>query len=203
LNNQNPSRIVPAMKRTSLLLALIVLGALSASAQTTEFGVMAGGSRRFVDGGVKEDDVEYADSTFSLKNSVFEMYWAMQLEPEVYLKVKGGRIETQIAVPYEVEGEDELFRRDEEGEVQHAELNVEYRFSEPYGRTGLFAGVGFYHQSSPGSDSSTNYGVNGGVNVDFPLSRRYGILVEGTYHWTNSRFQSRYMTATAGLRVSF
>jgi hypothetical protein len=28
-------------------------------------------------------------------------------------------------------------------------------------------------------------------------------VVEGTYHWTNSRFQSRYMTATAGLRVSF
>ena len=191
------------MKRTSLLLALIVLGALSASAQTTEFGVMAGGSMRFVDGAPKEDDVEFADSTFSFKNSVFEMYWAMQLEPEVYIKVKGGRIETQIAVPYEVEGQTKLHRRDEEGEVQHAELNVEYRFSEPYGRTGLFAGVGFYHQSTPNSDSSTNYGVNGGVNADFPLSRRYGILLEGTYHWTNSRFQSRYMTATAGLRVSF
>jgi hypothetical protein len=181
----------------------MVLGALSASAQTTEFGVMAGGSMRFVDGAPQEDGVEFADSNFSLQNSVFEMYWATQLEPEVYLKIKGGRIETQIAVPYEVEGEDELFRRDEEGEVQHAEINVEYRFSEPYGRTGLFAGVGFYHQSAPDSDSSTNYGVNGGVNVDFPLSRRYGILLEGTYHWTNSRFQSRYMTATAGVRVSF
>jgi hypothetical protein len=191
------------MKRTSLLLALIVLGALSASAQTTEFGVMAGGSMRFVDGAPQEDDVEFADSNFSLKNSVFEMYWAMQLEPEVYIKIKGGRIESQIAVPYEVEGEDELFRRDEDGEVQHAEVNVEYRFSEPYGRTGLFAGLGFYRQSTPDSDSSTAYGVNGGVNVDFPLSRRYGILVEGTYHWTNSRFQSRYMTATAGVRVSF
>lgn len=203
MNNQNPSRIVPAMKRTSILLALIVLGALPAAAQTTEFGVMAGGSMRFVDGAPREEDVEFADSNFSLKNSVFEMYWAMQLEPEVYLKVKGGRIETQVAVPYEVEGQDKLFRRDEEGEVQHAEINVEYRFSEPYGRTGLFAGVGFYHQSAPDSDSSTNYGVNGGVNLDFPLSRRYGIILEGTYHWTNSRFQSRYMTATGGLRVSF
>ena len=193
------------MKRTSILLALIVLSALPAAAQTTEFGVMAGGSRRFVDGGTQEAGVELAESNFSLTNSVFELYWAMQLEPEVYIKVKGGRIETQIAVPYEVEveGKPKLHRRDEEGEVQHAELNVEYRFSEPYGRTGLFAGVGFYHQSAPDSDSSTNYGVNGGVNVDFPLSRRYGVLLEGTYHWTNSRFQSRYMTATAGVRVSF
>ena len=203
MNNQNPSRIVRAMKRTSLLLALLVLSALPAFAQTTEFGVMAGGSMRFVDGAPREENVEFADSTFSFSNSVFELYWAMQLEPEVYIKVKGGRMETQIAVPYRPEGEDEDFRRDEDGEVQHAEINVEYRFSEPYGRTGLFAGVGFYHQSSPGSDSSTNYGVNGGVNVDFPLSRRYGIILEGTYHWTNSRFQSRYMTATGGLRVSF
>ena len=202
MNNQNPSRIVPAMKRTSLLLALIVLSALPAVAQTNEFGVMAGGSMRFVDGAPREEDVVFTDSSFSFSNSAFELYWAMQLEPEVYLKVKGGRIETTIAVPYEVAGDDDLFRRDEEGEVQHAEINVEYRFSEPYGRTGLFAGIGFYHQSA-GDFSTTNYGANAGVNVDFPLSKRYGIIIEGTYHWTNTDFQSRYMTATGGLRVSF
>jgi hypothetical protein len=185
------------------LFALILLSALPAIAQTNEFGVMAGGSMRFVDGALHEDHVEFADSTFSFSNSVFELYWAMQLEPEVYLKVKGGRIETQIAVPYELqEGQAKPFRRDEEGEVQHAGINVEYRFSEPYGRTGLFAGIGFYHQSA-NDFSSTNYGVNGGVNVDFPLSKRYGIILEGAYHWTNSEFQSRYMTATGGLRVSF
>lgn len=203
MNNQNTSRIVPAMKRTSLLLALIVLSALPAVAQTNELGVLAGGSRRFVDGAKKEDDVVFDDSTFSLSNSVFEMYWAFQLEPEVYIKIKGGRIQTPIAIPYEVEGEEKLFRRDVEGEVQHIEANVEYRFSEPFGTTSLFGGLGFYRQSADDEESSTNYGVNGGVNADFPLSRRYGIVVEGTYHWTNSRFQSRYMTATAGLRVSF
>lgn len=202
MNNQNPSRIVPAMKRTFLLLALIVLSALPAVAQTSEFGVMAGGSMRFVDGANREEDVEFADSNFSFSNSVFELYWATQLEPETYLKVKAGRIETQIAVAYDVAGQNKPFRRDEDGEVQHAEINVEYRFSEPYGRTGLFAGVGFYKQSA--SDySTTNYGVNGGVNLDFPLSKRYGVIVEGTYHWTNSEFQSRYMTLTGGLRASF
>ena len=82
MNNQNPSRIVPAMKRTSLLLALIVLSALPAVAQTNEFGVMAGGSMRFVDGAPREEDVVFADSTFAFSNSVFELYWAMQLEPE-------------------------------------------------------------------------------------------------------------------------
>jgi len=218
LNNQNPSRIVPAMKRTSILLALIVLGALPALAQTSEFGVLVGGSRRFVDGAPKETGVEFDDSTFSLSNNAFDLFWAMQLEPDTYIKIKGGRIQGPIAVGYRVEGKNEpcspgdtapakpkpcLFRKDIEGEVQHLEANVEYRFSEPFGKTGLFAGVGFYRQSGEDSDSTSNYGVNAGVNADFPLSRRYGIVLEGTYHWTNSDFQSRFMTVEAGLRVSF
>jgi len=193
------------MKRTSILLALIVLSALPALAQTMEFGVMVGGSRRFVDGAPKEDGVEFDDSTFSLSNNTFDLYWATQLEPELYVKIKGGRIQGPVAIAYEVPGQDELFRKDVEGEVQHLEANVEYRFSEPFGTTGLFAGVGFYRQTADDedSDSSTNYGVNGGVNADFPLSRRYGIVLEGTYHWTNSHFQSRFMTVAAGVRVSF
>lgn len=203
MNNQNPSRIVPAMKRTSLLLALIVLSALPAIAQTSEFGVMVGGSRRFVDGAPKEDGVEFDDSTFSLSNNTFDLYWAMQLEPETYIKIKGGRIQGPVAVAYRIPGNDTLFRKDVEGEVQHLEANVEYRFSEPFGTTGLFAGVGFYRQSADDFDSTSNFGVNGGVNADFPLSRRYGIVLEGTYHWTSSNFQSRFMTVGAGLRVSF
>ncbi len=218
MNNQNPSRIVPAMKRTSILLVLIVLSALPAVAQSSEFGVIVGGSRRFVDGAPKEEGVEFDDSTFSLSNNSFDLYWALQMEPEMYIKFKGGRIQGPVAVGYNVDGKNEpcspgetapanpkpcLFRKDVEGEVQHLEANVEYRFSEPYGTTGLFAGVGFYRQTAPDTDATVNYGVNAGVNADFPLNRRYGIVVEGTYHWTNSHFQSRFMTVGAGLRVSF
>ncbi len=191
------------MKRTSLLLALIVLSALPAVAQSNELGIIVGGSRRFVDGAPKEAGVEFDDSTFSLSNNAFDLYWALQLEPDVYVKIKGGRIQGPIAVGYNIEGDDKLYRKDVEGEVQHLEANVEYRFSEPFGSTGLFAGVGFYRQSAPDTDSTANYGVNGGVNADFPLSRRYGIVLEGTYHWTNSHFQSRFMTVGGGLRVSF
>lgn len=203
MNNQNPSRIVPAMKRTSILFVLIVLSALPAVAQSSELGVIVGGSRRFVDGAPKEEGVEFDDSTFSLSNNSFDLYWALQMGPEMYIKFKGGRIQGPVAVGYKIPGSDTLFRRDVEGEVQHLEANVEYRFSEPYGTTGLFAGVGFYRQSAEDSDSTSNYGVNGGVNADFPLNRRYGIVLEGTYHWTSSDFQSRFMTVGAGLRVSF
>jgi hypothetical protein len=189
------------MKRTLILLVLIVLAALPAIAQSNELGVMVGGSRRFVDGADKEDNVD--DSTFSLSNNSFDLYWAMQMEPDVYLKFKAGRIQGPVAVAYEVEGQDKVFRRDAEGEVQHIEANVEYRFSEAFGTTGLFGGIGFYRQTAPDTDSTTAYGFNGGVNADFPLSRRYGIVLEATYHWSNLDFQSRFLTAGAGLRVSF
>ena len=191
------------MKRT-LLLALIVLSALPAIAQSTELGFLVGGSRRFVDGAAKEPGVEFDDSTFSLSNNSFELYWGMQMEPDVWVKVKGGRMETPIAIAYKTsDTQAKPFRRDARGEVQHAEINVEYRFSEPFGTTGLFAGLGYYRSTAEDEDSSSAFGVNAGVNADFPLSRRYGIVVEGTYHWTNSPFDSRYMTLGGGLRVSF
>jgi hypothetical protein len=196
------------MKRTSLLLALIVLSALPAVAQSNEFGVLVGGSRRFVDGAPKEDGVEFDDSTFSLSNNSFDIFWGIQLDPETFVKLKAGRIQGPVAVAYrgvDEEGKEVEFRRDTEGEVQHIEANVEYRFPEAFGRTGIFAGVGYYHQSADeeDADTTTNFGANFGVNADFPLSRRYGILLEATYHWTNSNFQSRFLTAGAGLRVSF
>ena len=203
--NQKTSRIVPAMKRTLLPLALIVLGALPAVAQTTELGFMVGGSRRFVDGAPKENaTIEFDDSTFSLSNNTFELYWAMQMEPDTWIKFKGGRMETPVAIAYKTsDTQEKPFRRDARGEVQHAEVNVEYRFSEPFGTTGLFAGIGYYRTTAEGADSESNFGVNGGVNADFPITRRYGFVLEGTYHWTNSPFDSRYMTLGGGLRVSF
>jgi hypothetical protein len=203
LINQKTSRIVPAMKRTSILLALLVLGALPAVAQTTEFGFIVGGSRRFVEGAQKESGVEFHDSTFSFANNSFELFWATQLEPDVYFRVKGGRIETPVAISYRLPNVSKPFRRDADGEVQHLEANVEYRFSEAFGTTGLFAGLGYYRTTAENEESSSNFGVNAGVTADFPISRRYGVILEGSYHWLNSDFDSRYMTLGGGLRVSF
>jgi hypothetical protein len=202
LNNQKASRIVPPMKRT-LLYALLVVSALPVFAQSTEFGAIVGGSRRFVEGAPREESVEFDDSTFSFSNTTFDMYWAFAIEPETFIKIKGGRIEGPVAVAYEVPGDDDLFRRDVDGEVQHVEMNVEYRFTEPFGTTGLFAGLGFYRVSADGEDADTNYGFNAGVNADFPLSPRYGIVLEGTYHWSKAAFQQRFMTFGGGLRVRF
>jgi hypothetical protein len=191
------------MKRTSILLVLVVLSALPAFAQSNEFNVMVGGSRRFVDAGPREAGVEFDDSTFALTNNTFELSWATKLEPDTWFRIKGGRLEGPVAVAYQREGDDTVYRRDANGEVQHIEANVEYRFSESYGSTGLFGGIGYYRQTAPDSKDSSGHGFNAGVNADFPLSRRYGIVLEGTYHWVRTDFQPRYLTLAAGLRVAF
>jgi predicted porin len=199
------------MKRTLISIAVALCFALPMMAQSSsEVGVIVGGSRRFVEGGPERLAGDFIESNFGLSNNAIDLYWSMAIEPDLNFKIRGGRIQTQIATPYEADvinangtTTTKTFRRDFEGEVQHIEGVVEYRFHEAFGSSGLFGGVGYYRQSPDEGDSTSNYGFVGGVNADFPLSRRYGILVEGAYHWTNTEFDSRYMTLGAGLRVRF
>ena len=213
MKNQKPSRIVPAMKRTLFLLALVVVSAIPVAAQEThEFGVLVGGSRRFVWSGegvfsvANEED--WIESNFSFANTSIELYWSIPIEPDLNLKFKGGRIDTEIAIPSRGPNpnnpaETVDFRRDVEGEVQHIETVVEYEFDEPFGSSGLYAGLGMYRFAAPGEDTRSTWGVNAGVNADFPITRRYGAVLEAGYHWTRAEFNPKYLTVGGGLRVSF
>jgi hypothetical protein len=84
-------------------------------------------------------------------------------------------------------------------------MAIEYRFREPYGTTGLFGGLGFYRQSAddPEVKSTSDWGYHAGVSADFPLSKRYGVILEGTYHWSRAEFRPRYLTVGAGFRIAF
>ena len=198
----NRFAIVAAMKRASFLLALMLFGALPLFAQSNEFGVVVGGSRRFLDEGTREPDVEFLDNNFTLSNSAVTLYWGMPVDDETIFRLRAGRIETPVAQEYEVGGVGG-FRRDVEGEVQHAGGEIEYRFSEVFGSTGLFAGIGVYRHTGDGIDSRNAFGWNAGVNTIFPITRRYGIVIEGAYHWARGDFKATYLTVGGGLRVAF
>lgn len=192
------------MKRTPFVFALILVSALPALAQSTEFGVIVGGSRRFVEHGPVRPDNQpdpFLESNFSFGNNSFELYWAMPIDTDSRLRLKLGRIETEVPLAERI-GE-ENFRVDVEGEVQHAEAVVDYRFDELWGSTGLFGGVGLYRLAGPGFDAQTSFGFTAGVNADFPITHRYGAIVEASYHWTQAEFRPRYLTLGAGLRVAF
>jgi hypothetical protein len=193
------------MKRI-LFAALLALGALPLFAQanaSNKFGIVVGGSRMFVEGAPREEGVEFSDATFSFSNNAFDLYWATQLEPDTWLRVKAGRIAGPVPVAYTIPGNNTTFRRDADGELQHVGVDVEYGFSEPYGSTGIFAGVGLYRVSAPDADTSSSYGFNVGVNADFPITRRYGFVLETAYHWSRTDFQPRFLTLGGGLRISF
>ena len=100
------------------------------------------------------------------------------------------------------------------GSIEHIDALIDYKFSEPFGSTGLYAGVGLYRQrgnltnaaipaDQRGSQTETNYGFQGGVNGDFPLSRRAGVIAELAYHWIAYNYKVRYLTLSGGLRFSF
>ena len=100
------------------------------------------------------------------------------------------------------------------GKVEHIDAIIDYRFSEPFGSTGLFAGAGLYRQRATlsdvaipelqrGNQTETNYGLQGGVNGDFPITRRSGFIAELVYHWINYNYKVRYLTLSGGLRFSF
>lgn len=202
MKNDNLFAIVPAMKRAAFLLALILASALPAFAQSNEVGVIVGGSRRFIDSAPAQPGDELLDSNFSFSNSSVDLFWALAIDSDTAVRVKVGRIEGPIAVETGRIG-NERSRRDVEGEIQHLDVATEYRFSEAYGTSAIFGGVGFYRQSASGAETKNNYGFNVGVNTDLPLSRRYGVVVEGTYHWIQGGFRPRFLTLGAGLRVSF
>lgn len=196
------------MKRTLPLIALLLCSAAPLFAQSTELGIIVGGSRRFVKADAQPANDDYIESNFNFGNNSLELYWSIPIEPELNLRFKGGRIQSEIAVPFvttdPADGNAEkVNRRDVTGDVMHVETDIEYEFDEPFGSSGLFAGVGFYRLSAPGEESQSTWGVHAGVNADFPINRRYGVILEGTYHWTRSEFQPRYMTVGGGLRVSF
>jgi len=182
---------IQPMKKAALLLGIAIISAVPAFAQNSQIGILVGGSKRFF---ATKDNVQ--SDNWKLSNSVREIWYGYSLEPDTMLKIKAGEITAPLgdadADPPDVK----------KGRIEHLTVAIDYRFSETFGTTGLFAGAGLYKQRSGGSpDEGTDYGFSVGANGDFPLSRRYGVIIEGTYHWVNYSYKPRFLTITGGLRI--
>lgn len=189
------------MKR-AVLAAAVVLLALPLAAQTaplsnqmSQFGILFGGSKRMND---SQNGPSVKD--FSFGNSVKEIFIGTRLEPDTMFKIKAGEINLPVLVD-DGTGTGNLTKVT--GKIDHVDAIIDYRFSESFGSTGVFGGVGMYRSTAPGIASETNAGLSFGINADLPLSTRYGIVVEGTYHYLHMQPRQRFLTATAGLRISF
>ena len=206
-------RIVTVMRKFALAAAILLLFALPAAAQTSEFGLMFGGSKRLISHSDQAKGLGISDN-FKFSNSVREVFYGVQLDPGTFFKIKAGQIEAPVAFQF-VNAAGAKTRTDvRKGKVEHIDALIDYRFSEPFGSTGLYAGVGLYRQRATlsdlaipevqrGNQTETNYGLQGGVNGDFPITRRAGFIAELAYHWINYNYKVRYLTLSGGLRFSF
>jgi hypothetical protein len=200
------------MIRSKFILALSLLVAAPAFAQTSEFGILLGGSKRLISSTDEEAGRGVSDS-FKFSNSVREIYYSVNLDPGTRFRLKAGQITAPVAFQFTT-ATGNVRRDTAKGKIDHIDGLIDYKFSEAFGSTGLFAGVGLYRQSAtladpnlPGGQQSrqeeTNYGFSGGVNGDFPLNRHAGVIVEATYHWINYHYKPRYVTLSGGLRFTF
>jgi hypothetical protein len=225
LKEHNPMRIVAAMKKSACFL-LFLLVAAPAFAQTgQQFGILFGGVKRLYS---SRDRLDASDNTagvnetlpidrFRLTSGAREVFYAVQIEPATLFKIQAGQWNTDVGIVQSGKdhktqlpignGETHLPRK---GTVQHVDGIIDYRFSEPFGTTGLFAGLGLYRWSASGTSDAvhdvpteTNYGYVFGVNGEFPITKRYAFMVEGAYHWINMSSPVRYVTVMGGVRVGF
>jgi hypothetical protein len=206
-------RIVTRMRKMGFALAFLLLSTMPAMAQTSEFGLLIGGSKRLISHSDQAQGLGISDS-FKFSNSNREIYYAIQVDPGTFFRIKGGQIEGPVAFQF-TDAAGKPARTDvPKGKVEHVDALIDYRFSEAFGSTGLFAGVGLYRQRATlndlavpavqrGNQTETNYGFQGGVNGDFPMTRRTGFIAELAYHWINYKYKVRYLTLSGGLRFTF
>ena len=133
-----------------------------------------------------------------------EISYGVTMEQDTIFKIKLGRMNAKTAfVSKNANGDRVVDAVDSNGQIDYADAVIEYRFSEPFGSTGLFAGTGLYRQSGS-NRSETDYGFVAGVNGLFPITRTVGISAEAAYHWAHFYTpKPRYAALGVGLRFSF
>jgi len=182
------------MKKTLILLSFLSLAALPAFAQNNEIDLMAGGAKALKTAAGGKSDFQHGFE---------EISYGILIDQSTVIKIKLGQMDAKTAFESKDATGTPVFTVDPKGQVQYADVAVEYRFSEPFGTTGLFAGTGLYRQSS-GSRQESDYGFVAGVNGLFPITRSVGITAEAAYHWVHFYSpKARYGAVGVGLRYAF
>jgi hypothetical protein len=192
------------MKTTLILLGFSLVAAVPVFAQHNEIDVLVGGAKAMkTPAGGKSD----------FKSGFEEISYGVSMEEDTVFKIKLGRMNATTAFASAAKDKKgnnivDPGNVDPKGQIEYADAVIEYRFSEPFGSTGLFAGGGLYRQSGRNSIGTplqeNDYGFVGGVNGLFPITRNVGISAEAAYHWVHFyNPKPRYASIGVGLRFKF
>src|SRR5438552_10761099 len=107
------------------LILLMVFAATPAFAQTSQFGILIGGSKRLISHSDEAAGLGISDN-FKFGNSVREIYYSLELDPGTRFKIKAGEIEAPVAFQFATASG--KVRSDlPKGKVQHADALIDYR----------------------------------------------------------------------------
>jgi hypothetical protein len=175
------------MKRFLFFAALLTLGTTAMDAQTMAVGFQLGISAM-------------TDDSFSLDSfddEVKEIWIAFDTDGEgTVFKLKAGELDSNDWIALGAPG------ITDDGSITYIDAIVEYRFSEVFGSSAIFAGLGGYRQKF-GTYDESDFGGTVGVNALFPVNRRFGITGEVAYHFVDFDVARKFLMASAGVRFNF
>lgn len=128
----------------------------------------------------------------------YQLGAAMVTEPRTLVGVRYGRIAFDADQP--LEG---LFDAD----LTYLTLAGEYKFDHSFYEGGMYVGIGGYRlegvDAFGAGEDDTSFGLAVGVTGEFPITRRFGVLVEFAGHYTDLDRAQLFATGQAGLAVHF
>jgi hypothetical protein len=123
---------------------------------------------------------------------------AIVTEPRTLVGVRVGRIGFDDDEPLE-----SLFNAD----LTYLTLAGEYKFDQTFYEGGMYVGFGGYRlegTDAAGSDQDdTSFGLAVGVTGEFPITRRFGVVVDIAGHLTDLDQAQIFATGQAGLFFRF
>jgi hypothetical protein len=199
------SDIFRRMKKPVITAVFVLFAALPLAAQSAEFGFLIGGSRS-IGNPPGATDQQTTVNDFRFGGAVKELYYGTKIDPDTVFRIRIGEVD--VPVVYNTGTTDPANNNravfaSARGTITHIDAIADYRFSESFGSTGIFGGLGMYRTHVAQAPNDTNAGITAGINADFPVTRRYSFMVEASGHWLHTRVRQRFVTITGGLRVSF
>ena len=119
-------------------------------------------------------------------------------EPRTLVGVRVGRIGFDDDEPLQ-----SLFDAD----LTYLTLAGEYKFDQTFYEGGMYVGIGGYRlegtDAAGSSQDDTSFGLAVGVTGEFPITRRFGVVVELAAHATDLDQAQLFATGQAGLAFRF
>jgi len=169
------ARIRPLFGSLALLLAVLALPTLPASAQAEDLYTYSVAALGGVGGSPDVNSANYG-------NSGYQINLGLVTEPRTVLGLRVGKLSLdRPAVFGTLTGAD----------LSYATIGGEYRFRESYYDSGVYLALGAYRLSGTdafgASRDRTAAGASLGFTGEFPITRRLGVLVELSGHYADLR----------------